>query len=173
MNKPELVATVKQYIFLEKQVSKTYVDRNPNPNGRLYTTIETSSTWTIEAILIELNQKLSTCSDASDDHVLVDQAHSLLNEGLFDDKYDNISRFAPELPESLIYKAFSYVGSSIKQKNIGNALQCCWYDNDTSYHGLAFIPDSDKVMIMSKCHASRADGKNTQSNGRGQDAEEE
>jgi len=58
MNKPELIAMVKQYIFLKKQVCKTYVDMNPNPNGRLYTTIEISSTRTIGAILTELNQKL-------------------------------------------------------------------------------------------------------------------
>ena len=156
MNKPELVAKVKQYIFLEKQVDKNYVDRNPNPNGRFYSTIETSSTRSVGAILTELNQKLSNCADATDDHALVNLAHSFLNQGLFDDKYDNISRCAPELPESLIYKTFAHIGSSIKQKNIGNALQRCWYDNDTLYHGIAFVPDSDKVVIMSKCHASMA-----------------
>jgi len=65
------------------------------------------------------------------------------------------------LPESLIYKIFAYIGLSIKQKNIGNALQRCWYDNDTSYHGLSIVPDLDKVIIMSKCHASMAPDEKT------------
>ena len=102
---------VKQYIFLEKQVDKNYVDRNPNPNGRFYSTIETSSTRSVGAILTELNQKLSNCADATDDHALVNLAHSFLNQGLFDDKYNNISWCAPELPESLIYKTFAHIGN--------------------------------------------------------------
>ena len=87
-----------------------------NPNGRLYSTIETSSKRTIGTVLTELNQRLLSCSNASDDHALVNQVHSLLNQGLFDDKYDNISWCAPELPESLIYKTFPHIGLSIKQK---------------------------------------------------------
>ena len=55
MNKLELVQTVAQYYFLEQQVAKTYVDRSPDPNGRLYSTIETSSTRTIRAIITKFN----------------------------------------------------------------------------------------------------------------------
>jgi len=156
MNKPELIHTVKQYCFIEKQVAKTYVDRNPDPNGRLYASIDSISTHTIGAILTEVNEKLSGCGDANDDQQLIEKAHSCFNQGLFDGKFDNISRIAPELKQDLIYREFGHVGSSIKQKGVGNALQRCFYDDGTSYHGLAFVPDSDKILIMSKCHASMA-----------------
>jgi len=71
MNKPELVQTVKQYCFLEKQVTKSYVDRNPDQNGRLYSSIDMSSTRTIGPILTKLNQKIFCCDDATDDQQLI------------------------------------------------------------------------------------------------------
>ena len=57
---------------------------------------------------------------------------------LFDDKYDdNIARVrvrvAPELKESFIYRAFGHIGADKKSKNIGNALQRCWYDTAATY----------------------------------------
>ena len=103
-----------------------------------------------------MKTRLAAYSDASGDSAFISAVHNLFDEGLFDDQYGNISCMALELKESFIYKAFSHIGSSMKQKTIGNALQRCWYDKDMSYHGLAFVPDSDKVIIMTKCHASMA-----------------
>ena len=94
-NKPQLIVTVKQYQFLEKEVRKSYVNRNPNPNGRFYTNIKTSSTRNVGSILIELKTKLAACSDASDDSAFIGAVHNLFDEGLFDDQYDNISLVAP------------------------------------------------------------------------------
>ena len=89
LNKPELVKIAKQYLLLEKQVSRVYVDRNPDPNGRLYAEINTSSTRSIGQIITQLHQKMASCSDASDDLPLIELTHSLYNQGLFDDQYDN------------------------------------------------------------------------------------
>ncbi|KAL7523543.1 hypothetical protein ACHAXR_001119, partial [Thalassiosira sp. AJA248-18] len=77
-------------------------------------------------------------------------------EGAFDDKYDNIARVAPELKEGFIYKEFGYIGQSLEQKNIGDALKRTFYENECLYHGIAFVPDSDKVIILTKAHASMA-----------------
>ena len=32
----------------------------------------------------------------------------------------------------------------------------CFYDNETTYHALAFVPGTNRVIILSKCHASMA-----------------
>ena len=73
---------------------------------------------------------------------------------MFDDKYDNIARTAPELKAGTIYKAFCNVGSSEKQKNIGDALNRCFYAKESTYHALAFVPESKRCIILSKNVAS-------------------
>jgi len=82
---------------------------------------------------------------------------------LFNNKYDNISRITPELKPELIYKEMGHIGSSIASKNIGNALQRCMYGVDRLYRGLAFVPNSNKVLILSKCQASMTRDKKTRS----------
>ena len=153
--KPELVNTVKSWQFIEAQVSKPYIDRNPNPNGILYAKIDTSGTRPIGEILDDLHEKVSA-SDGTDIHSLIRDSHLYYEQGLFDDKYDNISRVAPETKESFIYLTYAHIGSSVKEKNIGDSLRRCWYENETAYHGIALLPDEHKVIIMSKAHASMA-----------------
>jgi hypothetical protein len=79
---------------------------------------------------------------------------SYYQQGLFDDKYDNIARIAPELPEGFIYTTFGHIGSSKEQKNTGNALQRCFYAKEMTYHALAFAPEENKCIILSKNIAS-------------------
>ena len=43
-NKPELVSIAKDYLRMQKEVPVQLVDRNPDPNGRLFAKINTSST---------------------------------------------------------------------------------------------------------------------------------
>ena len=155
MKKSELVTAVKQYQFIETQAPKTYVDRNPNPNGILYAKIDTSGTRNVGTILEDLKHVVERVDDTGVGGIIHD-THRYYIDGLFDDNYDNISRVAPELKESVIYKEFGHIGSSLHEKNIGDALKRCWYDNETSYHGLAFVPNSNQVIILSKAHASMA-----------------
>ena len=154
LNKPELVETSKSYSFLEAQVPKQYVDRCPDPNGTLYASVSTSCTRSVRSILSELKTTFDSTTDAPAIRDLVADAHRLLELNLFDEKYDNISRVAPELKEGLIYKTFGHIGSSITEKNIGDALTRCWYKKEATYHALAFVPDAHRVMIVSKAIAS-------------------
>jgi len=108
LNKLELVYAVKQYRFLEGEVSKTYVDRNPNPNGSTYVDVNTSSMRTIGATLIELNANVSVFTDTSQFKGLIEDAHSAFNQGLFDDQFDNIANTAPEIRPELIYKEMGH-----------------------------------------------------------------
>ena len=153
--KEELVALVDTYQFIEKQVPKVFVDRNPNPNGILYAKIDTSGKQSIGAILGQLHSKVAAIDDAGI-RSLVQDVHGYYQQGLFDDKYDNIARVAPELKEGFIYNTFSHIGSSIREKNIGDALKRCFYENKTSYHGMALLPDLGKAFILSKAQASMA-----------------
>ncbi|KAL7537995.1 hypothetical protein ACHAWF_012226, partial [Thalassiosira exigua] len=118
LTKPHLVKAAKAYSFLEAQVSKRYVDRHPDPNGTLFVSVSTSCTRSVRDILSELNSKFARATDAPSISSLVADAYELFEANLFDDKYDNISRIAPELKEGLIYKSFGHIGSSITEKNI-------------------------------------------------------
>ena len=51
----DLLLSANAYQFIEEQVSKTYVDFNPNPSGSLYLDIKTSSTRSTSDILHDLN----------------------------------------------------------------------------------------------------------------------
>ena len=86
---------VEQYSFVELQTpSEGYVDRNPDPNGLLYASIDTGGSRDVGAILKEfvaLNDK--------EHGPLLNEALHFYQEGMFDDKYDNIARVAPELQE--------------------------------------------------------------------------
>ncbi|KAL7534640.1 hypothetical protein ACHAXR_006012, partial [Thalassiosira sp. AJA248-18] len=77
-----------------------------------------------------------------------------VNQGYFDDNYDNISRVAPELKEDFIYRSFAHIASDIRQKSIGDALQRCWYQKEETYHAIAFDPNSKRVIFLSKAQAS-------------------
>ena len=151
--KSELVKKAKAFQLLEQEVQINYVDRNPDPNGCLYTKINTSSTLPVRAILAELALKSGAFDQRMRD--LIKETLSYFDKGLFDDKYDNIARVAPEMKEGFLYGEFGHIGSSIHEKNIADALRRCWYDNSTSYHGICFVPDSDdRVIILTKARAS-------------------
>lgn len=157
MAKDELVTAARCHQFLERQVPRKYVDRNPDRNGLYYKNINTSSTRSIGQILHDLASGVSTIpSGTSLVHDLIREAHELYNQGLFDDQYDNIARVAPELKPGFIYTQFGHIGASKEEKNIGDALRRCFYDNETTYHALAFVPGTNRVIILSKCHASMA-----------------
>ena len=154
MNKPELIRTSKTWKFLEEEVKVQHVDRNPNKNGIVHTNIDTSVTRPFGVILSELNQSFLRQGSTNEHANLVADAHRLFVGGFVDDKYDNIARIAPELPEGLIYKEFGNIGQNVKEKNIGDALRRCFYQNETSYHGIAFVPDHNRVITYSKAMAS-------------------
>ena len=113
LSKKDVVYTVKQHRFIEKEVSKTYVDCDPNPNASTYVDINTSSTRSIGTILTDLNAKLSTCADAVTFHGLIKDMHRVVNQGVLDDKFDNISHIALELKPELVYnyKEMGHIGS--------------------------------------------------------------
>ena len=75
LNKKDLVSTVKQYYFLKREVSKTYVDRNPNHNVSTYADVDTNSTRSIGTILTDLNAKSSICADAIAFRGLIEDTH--------------------------------------------------------------------------------------------------
>ena len=156
LTKPHLVKATKAYSFLAAQVSKRYVDRHPDPNGTLFVSASTSCTRFVRDILSELNSKFARATDAPSISSLVADAYELFEANLFDDKYDNISRIAPELKEGLIYKSFGHIGSIITEKNIGDALRRCWYKKEATYHAIAFVPNANHVCILSKAIASMA-----------------
>jgi hypothetical protein len=153
----ELVVAAKHYQFLEKEVPKEYVHRQPDQKGSMYAAIETSSTRQVPDILNDLAAKANTWGAGDAERKgLIRDAHQLYQQGLFDDSYDNIARVAPELRDTFIIREAAHIGSSIKSKNIGDALARCWYDKTTTYHAVAFVPNAKKVIILSKCHASMA-----------------
>ena len=153
MNKPELVKMVKLYQFMEKQVPKTYVDRHPDPNGSLYSKLDTSGTRRIDLILKDLVNEadLYECRERAS---LIKDTYNLFMHGEFDDKYDNIARVSPELKEGFIYKEYGHIGQRVEAKNTGDALRRTFYENECLYHGIAFAPGGDKVIILTKSHAS-------------------
>lgn len=144
MNKPELIKFAKYYQLVEKEVRVTLVDRNPAPNGMLYSNVDTSGTKEIGPMLDDLLQVVGLSSDVNADiKSLVQDTHEYYSQGLFDDQYDNISKTAPELKESLIYQHGGNVGSSVNQKSIGDALKRCLYATNTTYHAMALIMKTD------------------------------
>lgn len=148
-----LLLNAKCYQFIEKQVSKSYVDRHPNKSGSLYESIYTGSKSTIEEMLDNL-RKSNAFQDDRDIQGLIKDTCFLYDNGHFDDNYDNIARVAPELKQEFLYKEFCHIGQSTTSKVIGDALRRCWYETETLYHAIAFVPDTDRVIILSKAHAS-------------------
>ena len=155
IKKPELITAASCYQFLEDEVPKKYVDRHPDPNGSLFAKIDTSGTRAIGDILRDLAFN-NAMLGASNTYQLVLMTYQLYRDGMFEDKHDNIARTAPELPESFIYREFCGIGQSISQKNIGDALKRCFYETENTYHGIAFVPETNKVIMLSKAHASMA-----------------
>ena len=155
-NKGELIKIVKRYQLIEKEVEPTFVDRNPKPGGILYAKVDTSGTIAIGPMLDNLLETVCRADDVdSGIKSLVKDVHHCYSQGLFDDRYDNISRTAPELKESLIYRNCGVIGSGITQKSIGDALRRCWYGSTgTTYHGIAILPELNKVFLLSKAQAS-------------------
>ena len=119
--------------------------------------VDTSGTRKVLDILNDLAAKANGW-DSEDVQIkgLIQHTQQLYNQGLFDESYDNIARVAPELKDTFIIRESAHIGSSIKSKNIGDALARCWYDKTTTYHAMAFVPNAKKVIILSKCHASMA-----------------
>lgn len=134
-------------------MSKAYVDHNPNPNSHLCASINTSVTRPVGDILKDTcTEFLGSGVNPGPEGGLIVDAHPLFLGDVFDDKYDNIARVAPELKENFTYREFAHIGSSIYAKNIGNTLQRCMYE--CTYHGVVFLSSSDTVIILSKAHAS-------------------
>ena len=102
MNKPELIRTSKQYSFIENEVPKQYVDRHRHSSGMLFDKVDASVTRPISAILTDLHSSASRHNDEQSGFIA--EAYHLFRDGMFDDKYDNIARVAPELKPALIYK---------------------------------------------------------------------
>ena len=152
LKKPELVKAAKCYTFLEGEVPKKYVDRHPDPNGSLYAKFDVSGTRSMGETLTELVQHHQVLKD--DNYTLILQAQQLYQAGMFEEKHDNIARTAPELPESFLYKEFGHIGMSTHEKNIGDALRRCFYQTEATYHAITFVPDTDKVIVLSKARAS-------------------
>ena len=84
-------------------------------------------------------------------------------QGEFDESYDIISRVAPELKASFIYRAFGHIGQNIEGENIGNALNRCFYGQEKRYHTVAFVPGSNRVIIICKAPASTRRDEKTRS----------
>jgi hypothetical protein len=154
MNKPDLVKAVKCYQLLEDQVPRNYVDRNPDKNGSKFASINTSSTNSIRSILAELMNKLSAVTDLPGKKELIVETHGLFSANAFDANYDNIARVAPELKPDFIYKSFGHIGSSINEKNIGDAFSRCLYLEEPTYHAIALDHDSNTCIILCKAVAS-------------------
>ena len=172
MNRPELVRTAKQYQFLEKQVRKNYVDRHADPNSELFAKFDTSGTRFVGDVLADVDRVYSRGKHWA--KKLVGEAHHLFKEGMFDHQFDNIARVAPELKESLIYRESGHVGQSKTQKSIGDAFKRCLEQSKASYHGIAFVPDTNRVIILSKAHASmKTDGKTRDQTEEGERPEKE
>ena len=162
MNRPELIKTVRQYQFIEKQVRKRYVERNADPNGELFAKFNTSGTRPVGDVLADVHRVYSAGSHWAKS--LVCDAMQLFRDGLFDGRFDNIARIAPELKESLIYREFAHVGQSKEQKSIGDAFKRCLEQSKASYHAIAFVPNSNRVIILSKAHASMNTDEKTRKN---------
>jgi len=164
LNKPQLIPLAKQYLFLEREAPKPLVDRNPDPNGLMYAKIDASGERSVRQILRDTLQAASRAEEDKSTLNLIQETYNLYEGGLFDDKYDNIALNAPELKEGLIYKSYAHIGCSKNAKNIGDAFKRCLYNNETaSYHGLAFVPGTNRVIILSKAHASMARDEKTRS----------
>ena len=166
ITKRNAIPEVKRFLLIEKQSGiMQLVDRNPNPNGLLYADVNTSGKLHVRVILDEMLKKASQTDEDQCSYNLIRDTYQLYEQGLFDDTYDNIARVAPELKEGLIYKTFGNIGSNIKCKNIGDAFRRCLYNEDsTSYHGIAFVPNTNRVIILSKAHASMARDEKTRKN---------
>ena len=88
---------------------------------------------------------------------------AFFSQGEFDESYDNISRVAPELKASFIYRAFGHIDQSIEEKNIGDVLNRCFYGQEKCYHALAFVPGSNRVIVLCKAQASMRRDEETRS----------
>ena len=154
IQKTELLAALKCHQFAKGQVTKNYVQRKEDEDGRFFLSIDTSSTRKMRDILEELDKKIAAMPDAKERYSLVHLTRQLYEGGHFKDKYDNVSCISPELKESFIYKTFCHIGSSISAKCIGNALQRCMYQSEQTYHGIAFVPNCNRVIMLTKGQAS-------------------
>jgi hypothetical protein len=119
MNKLALIKTCQQCRFIKQEVAKTYIDRNTNKNSSFYAKIDTSCTRDVGTILFDLKSSFArTDADGSPTRSLVEEAQHLFSNGFFDASFNNISRVAPELPESLIYCTYGHSGQSTSEKNM-------------------------------------------------------
>ena len=154
--KDELVKVAKLCQFIGKELPRTYVNMQPDPNGSLYLKIDTRVTRSVGQILCELMANANKLTDMPNIKSLIKDTHRLYQAGEFEDQYDNIARIAPQLKESLIYRAFSHIGASKEEKNFGDALKRVWYEKDTSYHGMALNIDRDPDAAHSRDKVRKA-----------------
>mmetsp|Transcript_4197 Transcript_4197/g.7016 ORF Transcript_4197/g.7016 Transcript_4197/m.7016 type:complete len:113 (+) Transcript_4197:1470-1808(+) len=100
----------------------------------MYADVDTSGVRSVRVILEELLQASSREDEDKVTRSLIHDTYQIYEEGLFDDKYDNIAlnANAPELPEGLIYKLFGHIGSSRTSMNTGDAFRRCLYNNNTA-----------------------------------------
>ena len=111
----------------------------------MFASVSTSCTRPVSDILTELDQKFAMMTDASDARALVAETHRLLSQGEFEESYDNISRVAPELKASFIYRAVGHIGQSIEEKNIGDALNRCFYGQENAITLLHLYPGQTEL----------------------------
>jgi hypothetical protein len=154
MNKSDLVKKASLNHFLEEHTSRHYVDRYADRNGSTYISVDTSSTIPIGTILADANRKFATVNDLPDVKALISETNCLFQAGEFETGYENIARIAPELSQDFIYKTFAHIGSSIEQKNIGDALKRCLESKQDAYHGIAIEPETKRCIILCKAVAS-------------------
>ena len=82
-------------------------------------------------------------SDATAFHGLIKDAHSAFDQGLFDDKFNNISWIKPELKPEMIYREIVHIGSSVASKNITQMM-----------HPIMDLrTNTNKILILSKYQA--------------------
>ena len=156
----EMKVLAKQYQLLESEVPRKYFDRHRDVTSSLYRQIDTGVKVPIGNILASVASDPSF-NNEPDLKDLFRLTLDLYRRGEFDDSYSNIARFAPELPETVIYRTFGKIGGSTEQKSIGDALARCQSLNDAPYHALAMIPEQNKAIILAKAVASMAKDEKT------------
>mmetsp|Transcript_23314 Transcript_23314/g.55028 ORF Transcript_23314/g.55028 Transcript_23314/m.55028 type:complete len:627 (-) Transcript_23314:557-2437(-) len=156
--KNELVKTVKANQFLEKQVSRNYVQRDVNKEGSLFHKSINSTSSSMAQILTDLHSNGNKFDTKT--RGLIALAFRCHEQGLFEEEYANIARVSPELPPDLIYRSYAHVGMSLQQKSIADSLKRMFMANEVTCHALALLPEERRAIIFTKCIASmKADEK--------------
>jgi hypothetical protein len=143
------------YEKVEQEVQtsqRVFYDRNPSTNG-VFSKINTNHGASVLAIVQSL------CNDPRvgglSAHHLLERVRSLLREKLFVDDINQSALEAPELPEDVVYMAFTHIGMSTGQKNLGVSFQRT-LDSDLLRHANADVREDCLrfLYVLSKQQAS-------------------